>query len=359
MFEEAFVLKIGVFSFGVMPFDGVSTFCVETANEFVRRGNTCVVYSIYKDPKPQFLPDIRLRMIDRAVQVGEEHLDIASINAIWHAWNIDVMRWCWRRRIPYVVSPHGGLMPRVFTKGRIRKWLVWHFVLKPLVRRAAAIHCTSSAEVEACKALGLKGPFVVAPLGVHLPDCPNCGDSSPSQTRTVLFLGRISEEKGLLGLLDAWRSLRREGWVLKISGPDWRHYRQLLEQKIANEHIAGVELLGTADAAAKDLLYREADIFVLPSPMENFSMVVLEALAYGVPAIATKGTPWAELESERCGLWIEQGVEPLCTALQKMMELSDAERAEMGARGRRLAATRYQWPAVAKKLLDCYNAVVG
>lgn len=89
--------------------------------------------------------------------------------------------------------------------------------------------------------------------------------------------------------------------------------------------------------------------------MENFSHVVVEALAYGVPVIATKGTPWGELESERCGRWIDQGVEPLAAALRELMAMSDEGRAAMGANGRSLAAKKYQWSKIAADLINVYR----
>lgn len=331
---------------------GVSIFAAEAAGEQARLGHLVSLLYTWL-PRYPVCDKVDARPFKNMNEVLELP-DVVHVHALWMREMVRAMFWCWRRRIPYVVSPHGGLMPRVFTKGRIKKWLVWHFMLKPLVRRAAAIHCTSSAEVEACKTLGLKGPFVVAPLGVKLPEL----NDNENKKNVVLFLGRISEEKGLVNLLDVWKLVRHDDWTLKIAGPNWG-YRDILDAKIVNERIAGVEFVGTADDAKKDSLYREAKVFVLPSPMENFSMVVLEALAYGVPTIATKGAPWAELESERCGRWIEQGVEPLRAALAELMALSDEERVEMGARGRALAAAKYQWPAVAKKLLDCYAEVVG
>jgi glycosyltransferase involved in cell wall biosynthesis len=58
-----------------------------------------------------------------------------------------------------------------------------------------------------------------------------------------------------------------------------------------------VDYLGPVEGEAKAALYRQADLFVLPTFSENFGLVVAEALAYGVPVITTRGAPWADLET--------------------------------------------------------------
>ena len=279
--------------------------------------------------------------------------DIVHIHALWSIRQVRAMRWCQKKGYRYVVSIHGCLMPRVFAKSPFKKWVFYWLLLKANIKKASAIHCTSEYEKHVCEDLGFNGPFVVAPLGIEMPDdnhrerggCP----------RTVLFMGRLGEEKGLINLLDVWKSLPREMWRLVLAGPDWLGYKKVLDEKIAKDGIDGVVFTGAVYGEKKDSLYRSADIFVLPSPTENFSMVVLEALAYGVPAIATKGTPWAELESCKCGWWIDQGVDALRAALRGAMSLSDDDRACIGNHGKTLAKDKYSWTSISKTILSAYN----
>ena len=147
-------------------------------------------------------------------------------------------------------------------------------------------------------------------------------------------------------------------WFLVLAGPDWFGERKVLEEKIKSESIPNVSFTGAADEILKDKLYREAKIFVLPSPMENFSAVVLEALSYSLPVIATKGTPWQELQDNKCGWWIDQGQDALKTALKTAMSLEDDERADMGARGRALVADKYSWDKVSDSVLALYEKAI-
>lgn len=69
-------------------------------------------------------------------------------------------------------------------------------------------------------------------------------------------------------------------------------------QELGIERI--VNFCGGVYGEKKWKLFREADVFVLPTYSENFGIVVGEALACGTPVITTKGTPWEELNTAHC-----------------------------------------------------------
>jgi glycosyltransferase involved in cell wall biosynthesis len=75
--------------------------------------------------------------------------------------------------------------------------------------------------------------------------------------------------------------------------------------------------------------------------------------------MTTKGAPWSELETHRCGWWIEIGVTPLVETLQQAMSLSDGERKEMGQRGRMLIESKYTWEQTAQQMLEVYQWMLG
>lgn len=124
---------------------------------------------------------------------------------------------------------------------------------------------------------------------------------------------------------------------------------------------------GPLNDDAKWDAYDRADLFVLPTYSENFGIVVAEALWAGVPVITTKGTPWSELEEYKCGKWIDlpaegsnpSTMEALDEALVSVMAMSDAERSEMGKRGRKLVEEKYTWDAVCKAMVGGYEDVLN
>jgi glycosyltransferase involved in cell wall biosynthesis len=115
-----------------------------------------------------------------------------------------------------------------------------------------------------------------------------------------------------------------------------------------------VEYVGEVSGTRKSELYQSADLFALPTFTENFGVVVAEALAHGLPVITTKGAPWADLETYRCGRWIEIGMAPLAKALAETMALSDEARHEMGARGREYVR-RFDWRDIAEQMHSVYR----
>jgi glycosyltransferase involved in cell wall biosynthesis len=169
----------------------------------------------------------------------------------------------------------------------------------------------------------------------------------------------VHPKKGLLNLMDAWAEVNPEGWEVVIAGPDEGGHTAEVQARAKHRGIADqVSFPGSIPDAEKWALYRESDLFVLPTFSENFGVVVAEALASGIPAITTNGAPWEVLNTHDCGWWIEIGVEPLVDALLEATTCSDAERLAMGARGRDLVAERFTWDAVADTLTDAYHWVL-
>lgn len=78
-----------------------------------------------------------------------------------------------------------------------------------------------------------------------------------------------------------------------------------------------------------------------------------------VPVVSSQGAPWSGLESEDCGRWVAIGAPYMSDALRQMMLLTDAERREMGARGRAWMLRDFSWPSVVGRLQTCYTTALG
>jgi glycosyltransferase involved in cell wall biosynthesis len=257
--------------------------------------------------------------------------------------------------VPLVVSPHGMLAPWALAWRRQRKALAWTLYQRRLLAGAAALLATAPAEA-ADIAARLPGACIgVLPNGVALPDAaPPPGELAAQ----VLFLGRLHPVKNLPGLLAAWALVapRFPGWRLRLVGPEEAGHRALLIAEAARLGIgASVAIDPAIPDSEKAQAFAAASLFVLPSFTENFGVVAAEALAAGLPVIASTGTPWAALPAAGAGWHVAPDPESLAAALAEAMALAPAQRAAMGARGAALAAKEFGWTRIAERLLAIYR----
>jgi glycosyltransferase involved in cell wall biosynthesis len=175
----------------------------------------------------------------------------------------------------------------------------------------------------------------------------------------LLFLGRLDPKKGIENLLDACAIVRQGKEVafqLTVAGDGDKEYVRSLHRRIGDLGLADVvQLIGWVDGGAKASLLERSDLLVLPSHTENFGMVVAEALAHGVPVIASRGTPWGQLEEVGCGLWVENEPKALAEAVTRAAGMPLEE---MGDRGRRWVSRELVWPTVAERMVDVYHRLV-
>lgn len=309
--------------------------------------------------------------------------DIVHLHGIW---NIELHRCavvCRRRGVKYVIAPRGMLEPWSLRQKWLKKKIARLLYQDRDLRCAAALHATAESEAEQFRKLGFRNPVIVSPNGVNVPnfDISNKQSALELQLKTrtnadvrrALFVSRMHPKKGVLELVEALGRLVKSKledqvgvgeWrcelVYTVSGELEREYeakvkarvKELeLENGVGESHFV---FTGALNDDEKWNAYARADLFVLPTYSENFGIVVAEALWAGLPVITTKGTPWSELGTCKCGWWIDGGVDSLATALNEAMSLTDAERRDMGERGRRLVEEKYTWDAVVKEMVKGY-----
>lgn len=293
--------------------------------------------------------------------------DLVHLYGLWKYPSVAVNTWFSKTHGPYLISPQGMLEPWALRRSHTRKWFAMLLFQRDCLDNAACLHATAPMEVESIRAAGFKNPIALIPNGVEMP--PGEQNRSIEQKaaarltagmRKMLFLSRIHPKKGLLNLIEAWRQLAPSGWQLVVVGPDEIGHLAEVRRAVQKAGLERcVEFPGAAWGPARWQFYRDADLFVLPTFSENFGIVITEALACGIPVITTNGAPWEELRTHSCGWWIDIGVEPLIQALREAMELSDAQRYEMGRHGRSLVAAKYMWPGIAQNMKSVYEWMLG
>ena len=290
-----------------------------------------------------------------ALVTASSAADVIHNHSIWLLPNVYAGRAARRTGTPLVHAPRGTLSPAALSRSRLQKAAFWHMAQRGAFHQASLYHATASKEYQELRDFGVTKPVAVLPNGIDLPDTER---PARGELRTVLYLGRIHPIKGLDLLLDSWADLppqTRAGWQLRFVGPDEDAYARALQEKAELAGLTDVTFAGAAYGAQKTAEFLQADLYVLPTKTENFGMTVAEALSAGTPVITTRGAPWAGLESEGCGWWIERSKPELMTALSDALTKPEMALSKMGQSGRARMAREYGWDHIASRMLGAYE----
>lgn len=283
--------------------------------------------------------------------------DVVHVNCCWIPSCAMVQRWAQQEGYKVVLSPHGMLEPWILRRHYYTKKLPALLLYqKAAVKRADIIHATAESERQNLLKLGWNKHISIVANGVDVSGIEM--KQSWRRTGRVLFLSRVHPKKGIEFLLESAAALKDANLQFLIAGEGDAAYIDSLKERAAQLGVADrIQFLGGVYGDEKWRLYREADLFVLPTHSENFGIVIAEALASGTPVITTVGTPWQELRTHHCGWWTEIGTVPTSSALRSFLALTEEELAAMGRNGRRLIEESYSTEKVARDMVGMYDSL--
>ena len=230
----------------------------------------------------------------------------------------------WLTGRPYVVQLWG-------TDVELARRAPW--LARPIMRRARLAIVASNALATAARELGARDVRVV-PSGVEIPE--HVGE--PADPPHVLFVGRLSAEKGILEFLEATENLPR---VIVGDGP--------LRDRVP-------QAVGFIPPTEPGPYYERAAVVCVPSLREGYGVVAREAMAYGRPVVAAAAGGLLDAVADgETGLLVPPG-DP--AALREALErlLGGAElRARLGAAARERATRELSWGRAARGIADVYG----
>ena len=290
--------------------------------------------------------------------------DVLHMSSIWQPLGLPVQHAAHRAQVPVIQSLRGALGPYSWRRGWWKKLPYFLLFERPLLQRAAAIHCTTRQEAREITWLRLKPQIELLPNPIELSQFYS--DTSIRadwrrrhhiQDSECLFIvaGRIHHKKGLDLLPKALQRISNYPWQLVIIGDDAdgsgiRLRRALKSCGLDNRchwfaSVPSSELLGPLNAA---------DWLLLPSRHENFGNIVIEALASGCGVAVSNSVGVRESLASCSG--IRNGVRTTDTWASILFDLLDSHRP--GSLSESWVKDRFSQHAIASQLLTLYDRII-
>jgi glycosyltransferase involved in cell wall biosynthesis len=300
----------------------------------------------------------RGRSLARAPEGLEQYVDGADFLVLHSGWvyhNALAARIAERTSVPYVLTPHGAYDPNVVRRKKTLKRIWWRLVEHGVLARASAMHVFFEEERDFLGRLGYRGPVIVAPNGVSIPEPEERQDGTEEY---VLWMGRFDiEHKGIDLLLHALAAIP-EGVrpQTRLHGPDWHGGKQraiMLARRLDLERVVTIDqpLYGREKWKA----LRNCRLFVFPSRWEAQGLVALEAAGVGAALVTTNTTfVGRELASGGAAFLADANPQSIATAI---VESRSHDTLMMGARGIQLVKERFSWGTVASDYLRQLEAL--
>jgi glycosyltransferase involved in cell wall biosynthesis len=270
------------------------------------------------------------------------------------------MAWRLSKRygVPYIISLRGADVP-----GYSERFMGLYLFLRPLIKNiwshAARVIANSS---------GLRLLALQTNTHQRIDMIPNGIDTTefkPDMAREVdgifriLCVSRITPRKDIRSLIEGFDMLRKkldakmELWIIG-EGDELVSLRELVQSRGLHR---SVKFFGRVAHEKLTSFYGLADVFVLPSLNEGMSNTMLEALASGLPIIATVTGGTEELVSDgENGLYIEKGSPIDITLKLEIIFTDEGLRKKMGEASR-VRAEQMSWGSVAKRYAELYRHV--
>ncbi|HET7807451.1 MAG TPA: glycosyltransferase family 4 protein [Gaiellaceae bacterium] len=272
----------------------------------------------------------------------------------WRAALLPLLAWNFRAAARRAAATADLVHAHWLPTGLIASWVRKPFVLqlwgtdvelarrapslaRRVVRRARLVVCASTALADSARELGAREVRVI-PSGVDVPE----GVGDPATPPEVLFVGRLSPEKGILDLVQA-----ADGMELVVAGDG-----------PLRDRVPGAR--GFVPHTELGPLYERAAVVAVPSHREGFGVACLEAMAHGRPVVASAVGGLLDLvvDGETGVLVPPRDVPALRAALERL--LGDAElRRRFGEAARERVRERFAWPPVTEATIEAYEAALA
>lgn len=285
---------------------------------------------------------------------------------IFHSlYGLDDIIFSWylnKKKIPYLVEPHGGTSIENAKKNWFKKKVANILYANRFIAKAAGLIYLNNKEADECVFKKQRRDYAVVPNGTHIHQ--NKKAISLDGKIRFMFLARIDIiQKGLDLLFPAIEIFNRSGqkekaefhFYGKARNPQ---YAKDIEQYV-NNASDNVFFHGPVIGKDKEAAFQNADIFILPSRYEGMPMAVLEALSYGLPCILSLPTNMTDIiESRNCGWITEVSIDGIVNCISKA--INDFEhKKKLLTENAIKACKEFSWDAIAVNSMKEYCRIMN
>lgn len=309
-------------------------------------------------PIPYYLPVVAMKDIKGfdIVHIHEHRTVLAAV----------ACHYAKKHNISYVVQAHGSILP-TFQKQTFKK-IFDMFVGYRILSGASKVIALTKTESEQYKKMGIdENKIVIVPNGIDMSEYDNLPErghfkekySIKDDEKVILYLGRVHRIKGVDLLIKAFADLAKgiDDVRLVIVGPD-DGLLPALKKQIEYLKI-GDRILFTGPLYERNKLeaYVDADVYVLPSVYEIFSVTVLEACACGTPVVVTDRCGIADVIDGEAGFATPYNKDQLRDKIVEI--LGDEElRLRFGEGGRKLTRKYFSWDTILGRIEGLYMGCI-
>ena len=227
-----------------------------------------------------------------------------------------------------IIAPRGSLSE--FSLKNKYFWIkkIWIYFFLKLKNKNFYWHVTSNFEKQDILRLKLFGKIFIIPNYIKF-DLKKLKKIKPlnlknSKNKNIFQIGvltRLDKKKGLKNLINAFLMLKvKKKTHLTICGADHGYKRILKKEIFLNKAEKKVSIIEPIYGIKKFKFLKMLDLFCLPSENENFGNVYLESLRVGTPIIASKFTPWKNINKFKCGLITNNKIKNIALNMKYIIE---------------------------------------
>lgn len=315
-------------------------------------------YKIYGPTNFVFSPD----MYDIMCEIKP---DLIHTQTLWMYNSFVVLKYKMNFNVPVIISPHGMLDEFQLRTSWWKKRIALFFYERKNLDTASCIHALCSSERNSVYNFVKNVPVATIPNGVDLPKVVDSPTSilpywKKQDKKTLLFLSRVDKKKNIDSLIRAWNKSdwAAYNWQLVIAGEakDSKYLELLNSLGGANN---AVYFIGGQYGENKDITFRNADAFILPSYSEGLPMAVLEAWSYRKIALITPQCNLPEAFEKHASIKIETDVDSILSGLNHLFKMSLSEKSLIENNAYDLVRKKFTWDAVAEKMKLLYDFILN